>query len=439
MDRNLFGTDGIRETVGVPPLTTSGLSSLGAAIAQWACNKHGKTPNILLTCDTRISRDWISSALSVGLLLAPTAIYQAPILPTPAACNLLRNQKKFDCGIIISASHNPYHYNGIKIVDNRGCKITNNDEKQISAYYHQQQPNSYEIFGRAINYNHAEQEYIDTICELFPASFLKGKKIVLDCANGATYHIAPKVFQKFGANVTAIHTKPDGININEQCGTLHPAALQKYVIKEHADVGFAFDGDGDRVIGVNRHGHIKNGDDMLAILSNHPRYQQEQTIVGTIMSNHGLDLFFRQQNKKLVRTAVGDKYVANYLQQHRALLGGEQSGHIIMNDYLSTGDGMVTALRILETMLHTENNDLETFVQYPQIIINLPVHQKRNLNDPAIATIIADHENQLENGRLVIRYSGTENVLRIMVEDREQTKVNQISASIAHNLQTALQ
>ncbi len=439
MTHNLFGTDGVRTTVGISPLTHTDIPRLGYALGFWALKKYGSPLRIILAHDSRISGEWVSSSLTSGLLLAPITVEYAGVLPTPAVCNLLKQRTDLHLGIVISASHNAYQDNGIKIIDRVTGKISRQDEETISSYYHQPFQPSYRTFGALQFYENAAHDYLENVRTIFPSDLLAHKKVVLDCANGATSFVAPGLFEAVGAEVVAIHHTPNGTNINNQCGALHVEKLQKLVLKEEADIGFAFDGDGDRVMAVTKHGTVKNGDDMLALLTNHPAYQQEQTIVGTIMSNHGLDLFLRSQNKQLVRTPVGDKYIADYLQQHNGLLGGEQSGHIILNDYLPTADSIVTALRIMEIILKTKNWDLHTFTHYPQMLVNVPVGCKKNLRDPEIAAIIADYETQLNTGRLVVRYSGTENLLRIMVEDTEQTTAQRISSALAITLQKELQ
>ena len=439
MVNNMFGTDGIRTTVGISPLTSPDIPRLGHAIAQWALEKYGAPLNILLAHDTRASGEWMSAALTSGLLLAPITVHYAHVLPTPAVSNILKQRDDLHVGIIISASHNPHQDNGIKIVDRITGKISSKDEEIISSFYHQPHQYTYGTFGKLQFCEKSAQDYMNNIVKLFPHNLLAGKKIVLDCAHGATYKIAPTVFTRLGAQVITIHNQPNGTNINDQCGALYVSTLQQTVIQENANIGFAFDGDGDRVVAITQTGTIKNGDDMLALLTDHPTYQKETTVVGTVMSNHGLDLFLQNKKKRLVRTHVGDKYVADYLQKHNRLLGGEQSGHIILNDYLPTADSIATALRVLEIILQTNNWNMHTFKQYPQVLINVAVGCKKNLKDPTIAAIIADYETQLHAGRLVVRYSGTENVLRVMVEDDEQKTAQQISASLASTLQKELQ
>ena len=438
MGNNLFGTDGIRTTVGSGPLTHTNIPRLGYAIACWATKKYGSPLRIILAHDSRISGEWMSSTLMSGLLLAPITVEYARVLPTPAVCNLLQQRADLHLGIVISASHNAYQDNGIKIIDRITGKISQEDEETISTWYHEQTLPSYREFGALNLYENAHQEYIRDVSNRFPSDLLAHKKVILDCAHGATSFVAPALFRAVGAEVIAIHNTPNGTNINDQCGALHVNKLQNLMLKEHADIGFAFDGDGDRVMAITKQGTVKNGDDMLALLTSHPAYQQEKTIVGTIMSNHGLDLFLRTQEKQLVRTPVGDKYIADYLQQHNGLLGGEQSGHIILNDYLPTADSIVTAFRIIEIISQTDNWNLNTFTHYPQILVNVPVGQKRDLQDPSIAAIIADYEAQLNTGRLVVRYSGTENLLRVMVEDTEQQTAQRISSSLASTLQKEL-
>lgn len=438
MGNNIFGTDGIRTTVGSGPLTHTDIPRLGYAIACWATKKYGSPLRIILAHDSRISGEWMSSSLTSGLLLAPITVEYARVLPTPAVCNLLQQRADLHLGIVISASHNAYQDNGIKIIDRITGKISQKDEETISTWYHKKTVPSYREFGSFQLYNGAAQEYVADVNNRFPSDLLAHKKVILDCAHGANSFVAPALFRAVGAEVIAIHNTPNGTNINDQCGALHVNKLQNLMLKEHADIGFAFDGDGDRVMAITKQGTVKNGDDMLALLTSHPAYQQEKTIVGTIMSNHGLDLFLRTQAKQLVRTPVGDKYIADYLQQHNGLLGGEQSGHIILNDYLPTADSIVTALRIIEIISQTDNWNLNTFTHYPQILVNVPVGQKRDLQDPSIAAIIADYEAQLNTGRLVVRYSGTENLLRVMVEDTEQQTAQRISSSLASTLQKEL-
>lgn len=436
--RNLFGTDGIRSRVGTPPLTYLDVPRIGYAVGKWALKRYGTPLRIILAQDSRQSGEWMSIALATGLMVHPIAISYAHTLPTPAICNLLRQGTDFDLGIMISASHNVYHDNGIKIIDRTTGKISLKDEEIISELFYTQKMPSYASFGTFTSYPLASSLYIALISQLFSANLLAHTKIILDCANGATSAYAPTIFENIGAQVIALNTKPNGTNINEQCGALHVQHLAHTMHIHNAALGFAFDGDGDRVMIMTKDGTIRDGDDMLALLSLHQAYRAEQTIVGTIMSNHGLDLYLKENHKQLIRTPVGDKYIADYLQQHHLALGGEQSGHIILNDCFPTADCIVTALRIVEAIIQTDTWDFTTFTHYPQMLVNVPIRHKKNLEDPAIAAIIADYELQLHTGRLVVRYSGTENVLRIMVEDRELQTAQRVSNALAHTLQKEL-
>ncbi|MDP3889561.1 MAG: phosphoglucosamine mutase, partial [bacterium] len=351
----MFGTDGIRCPVGTPPLSFEQLPRLGHAIGTWARNKYGSYPTILLAHDTRISSSFIKASLTSGLLLSPVTLYDAQILPTPAVCNIITNNPQFDFGIIISASHNPYQDNGIKLIDAKTGKLDEGDEREISQLFLKEQYYSYDCLGTTYTWPDASKTYLEQVITYFKPNILSGITVVLDCANGATYKVAPELFQTLGAHPIVLHDSPTGTNINADCGSLFPNTLQHAVLKHNATLGFAFDGDGDRVIIVNKDGEIKNGDDILALLTSHPNYQNQKQIVGTIMSNQGLSSFLGEKGKQMIRTQVGDKYISKLLEQEQLLLGGEQSGHIIMRDYLSTGDGIFTALRITETMILTNN------------------------------------------------------------------------------------
>jgi len=435
----LFGTDGIRNHVGHIPFTPEALPRLGTAIARWALHTHAHRPRILVVHDTRISCSWVLSALESGLLQHPITLRDAHTLPTPAACLLAHINDDIDCGIIISASHNPYHDNGIKIIRKNG-KISAEDELLITQFFYDAAPPSidYNNLGCRTAYSTAVNEYIEHIVNIFPPQFLAGKKIVLDCAHGATYLVARTIFERLGATTHMLHDAPDGLNINQACGALHPECAARTVTEVGADAGFAFDGDGDRIVAISADGSIHNGDSILALLLDHPRYKDTSHIVGTIMSNHGFAHFLNQRDKKLVRANVGDKNVALSLETNNLLLGGEQSGHIIMRDYLNSGDGIFAALRLLETISLTGNWAMRTFTPYPQILINVPVCEKKDLSCPPLSTIIDEYENQLHAGRCVIRYSGTENLLRIMVEDDTLEHATVIGTALSQKLSKAL-
>lgn len=437
---NIFGTDGIRRSIGTYPFTLDALPQLGSAIARWAEQKYGNNPTILLGHDTRLSCDFVKSGLKFGLLRHGVTLYDAGVLSTPAVCFLTKNHSLFDCGIVISASHNIHTDNGIKIIDGNNIKLTLEDEQQISALFDNdaEQPVLYTNLGKQECWDKGEQEYIDQIVGLYPRHFLQGYTIVLDCAHGSTYKLAPRIFKRCGARVISLHKHPNGENINHHCGSQHPETLQQTVLAYKAIAGFAFDGDGDRVIAVNKHGEVKDGDDIIALLLEHPQYMDQQYIVGTIMTNEGLNVFLQEKNKHLLRTPVGDKYVAQKLDDIKASLGGEQSGHTILRDYLKTGDGIMTALRVMETIISTNNTTMRTFTHYPQKLINIPIKEKKDLTQEPLASIIKKYEKQLQKGRIEVRYSGTEYCARVMVEDIDAETTQRIAHNLAQELQTAL-
>jgi phosphoglucosamine mutase len=433
--RNLFGTDGIRGCVGDAPLTIDGLHRLGNAISLWAQKKYGAHPTFLLAHDTRVSCSLVKSLLKSGLMLHPVRVYDGDVLPSPAVVQLLYQHPQFNAGIIISASHNPYHDNGIKLVDGALGKISLEDELLITHYFDAHQIEcDYASLGMEFVWSEAEKKYIDYVVKFFKNNFLHGIKIVLDCANGAAYRVAPYLFRALGADVIMLHEQPNGFNINKNCGAVHPECLQKCVIEQGADIGFAFDGDADRVIAINRYGHIKNGDDILALLMQHPLYKNTPAIVGTSMTNQGFEMFLHKLHKKLIRTAVGDKYVALALAEQNLLLGGEPSGHIILRDYLNTGDGIFVALRLIETVMFLDNWEMDTFQKFPQIIINVPIEHKKDLTSEPLAQLISANQQLLIEGRLIVRYSGTEHLLRIMIEDLDHDRAQAIGDRLSKQL-----
>jgi phosphoglucosamine mutase len=435
MNNNLFGTDGIRNRVGNSPFNLPDLAKLGLAIGQWALEKYGPQAAILIAQDTRISGNWVISALESGLLMHPIALYNAHILPTPALSYIMHKKSTYSCAIMISASHNQYQDNGIKIIDALSGKLSKSDEISISKlFYDISQELNYQHFGTSQSSPDSAQIYEQLVKAQFQANFLNNKHIVLDTAHGATYRVAPEIFRQLGAQVTVINNTPTGTNINDKSGSLHVELLQKTVLETKADAGFAFDGDGDRVIAVSKTGEIKNGDDLLALLSNHPDYINQDTIVGTVMSNQGFEVYLNKKNKKLIRTAVGDKYVLEALVHDNLLLGGEQSGHIILRNIINTGDGILVALKVLESVLYTNNWNLTTFTKYPQILLNVPVKARHDLSQEPFAQLIKQAEEKIPDGRLLVRYSGTEALLRIMVEDPNENLARTLADNLAKQL-----
>lgn len=443
MDRHIkFGTDGIRGNADTFPFTNDALVALGKSFSVWASKRYATSqPRFLIGCDTRISCPRIKQALIQGITAQNGLVTDAGIIPTPAVGCLVGKKSGFSCGIIISASHNRYTDNGIKLFDPITGKLTDIDEQQIIELF-------YNFFGGSMNdapgtfpltiWNEAIISYASIICSYFPKYFLQELTIVLDCAHGATFFVAPDIFTQLGATVIKLNDQPTGMNINDTCGSLHPEKLQKAVLMHNAHIGFAFDGDGDRVIAVNKDGIIKDGDDLLAILLEHPSFKENSGIVGTVMTNKGLENLLVSRNQKLIRAKVGDKYVAQELEKENYVLGGETSGHIIIKDFLVTGDGIFVALKVLESILSSGNIAMETFEKHAQVIINVPVACKKDLASNSIKPIIDQHEQLLSGGRVLVRYSGTENVLRIMTESLHPERANSCAMSLADELTQVL-
>lgn len=438
-----FGTDGIRGNAEKFPFTNDSIYAFGKALACWAQKKYSKqNPKILLGADTRFSGDRIKQALAQGFASEGITLLDAGIVPTPAICQLIYYDQSFDAGIVISASHNPHHDNGIKIFDARRCKLNERDEKEILENFEHFYVSDFPLPTSSANLIpmiDASVRYRDKIMSCFASGFLKNVKVVLDCAQGAAYQVAPSIFSGLGADVIAIAAEPNGININDDCGALHPELLSQAVLEHKADAGFGFDGDGDRIVAVNRHGQVKDGDDMIALLLNLLAYQNLETVVGTVMTNKGFENYLAAQNKKLIRTSVGDKYIAAKLDEKQLPLGGETSGHIIIKDYLTTGDGIFVALKVLESIMSNNNWDMKTFEKYPQVLINVSVAHKQDLSQQPFAKIIDYHATLLQGGRLLVRYSGTESLLRVMTEAATLDVASSVASDLARELQEKLQ
>ncbi len=439
MNTTLFGTDGIRGTVGTSFFTADNLVKLGDALSSWIEHKYGTSSIVLLGHDTRQSASFIKMTLISRLLLKGISVYDAGVLPTPALFSLMEAHPDICCTLVISASHNPYEDNGIKVISTGNGKISLADEQAITTFYYSplSGPN-YHALGNYISYKCAQQEYIDFVSSHFSLLNLDGFSIVLDCAHGAAYKVAPILFEALGATIIPLHTEPNGKNINEKCGALDCTALQKAVVENNAHIGFAFDGDADRVIAVNNKGIIKDGDEILALLASDERYKQSNSIVGTVMSNKGFEVYLKSIGKSLIRVPVGDKYVAQKMQELNCLLGGEQSGHIMLGDYLPTGDGIVTALKIMQVIIASNNLEMKTFTRFPQVLINVVVNHKENLDESPLSDIIKEYQDKLKDGRLLVRYSGTELLLRVMVEDQEYEHAQIVCAQLAKCLQGEL-
>jgi len=435
---NLFGTDGIRSKVAEGILNQNDLINLGKSILIWAKQKNS-VPRILIAYDSRISGPWIKNLIISGLIQYKSEITDSGVLPTSAIYNLVEKQKLFDLGIMVSASHNPYYDNGIKIIDKHHGKLTKEDELQISQIFQQKKfdPIDYDNLGK-IEYSPKQKEiYKISLESYFQPDFLKGSKIVLDCANGAFSNIAPEVFENFGAKVIVINNYPDGKNINKNCGSTSPFGLQLDVKKQNADMGFAFDGDGDRILAVNKNSILKDGDDIISFLLNNQKYKTETKIVTTIMSNYGFEIHLKEKKIDLIRTQVGDKFVLQELKKNNLLIGGEPSGHIILRDYLNSSDGLFVALRIAETVQQTKDLSLSSCIKFPQITINLKISSKENLDNEPFCSIIKKYQNELERGRLIVRYSGTEPLLRLTAESPNITQVKNLLLKLEEELNLA--
>ncbi len=406
----LFGTDGIRGKWGVGILHEDSVKQIGKAIAAWSFSLSA-TPRILIITDTRESCSIMKACLKVGLLSFPVTVFDAGVAPTPFAFHAF-NYGEFDCAVVISASHNPYHDNGIKILDKNNRKLSSHDESTISNLI-QSPINTTETYGTDISTYNVAEMYYHHVSRYFNNNFLSGINVVIDCANGAMSAFAPHIFELLGATVITINNHPNGRNINASAGALYPEVLQHTVLQYNADIGFSFDGDGDRVIACSRDGVIKDGDDILALLAS---YYKTTTVIGTVLTNYGLEEYLHQQNKVLLRSDVGDKNVLQMMRQSNACIGGEPSGHIIIEEFDYVGDGLMVALKIAQIMLETENYVLNTFEKYPQININVPATTKKNLAEHPFSELMQEARQQINKGRIIVRFSGTEPVLRIMIE-----------------------
>jgi len=435
MANKLFGTDGIRGKANVYPITPEMALKVGKAIAYvFGSTGHGETKAVIGK-DTRLSGYMLEAALTSGLVsMGMDAIGVGP-MPTPAVAHLTKSFNA-SCGIMITASHNPAEDNGIKIFGADGFKLPDAIEAQIEAHILGDEAAWMQAdrppIGKAHRIDDARGRYIEFAKASVKNCSLKGLKIVLDCANGAAYSIAPLIFQELGAEVIAVCTQPDGLNINENCGALHPERAGELVRQHRADVGITLDGDADRVIFVDANGKQINGDRILGMcaldLSKRNRLVKN-TLVITSMSNLGLIKAMKSAGINVEITAVGDRYVIEAMREHGYNIGGEQSGHLIFMDYVTTGDGIITALHVLKHMINTGKPlaELTSFMtEYPQVIKSIKVKEKKPIDQvPALAAIITACEKELgDSGRTVVRYSGTENKIRILVEAESEIMVN---------------
>lgn len=443
MSRKYFGTDGVRGRVGEAPITPEFVMRLGYAAGRvlTGIDSHlaaGVRPSVLIGKDTRISGYMLESALQAGLSAAGVDVLLTGPLPTPAVAYLTRALRA-QAGIVISASHNPFEDNGIKFFSADGSKLPDAIEHAIEDALEQPMqvmPSS--KLGKARRINDAAGRYIEFCKSTFPNQMdLRGLKIVLDCAHGATYHVAPDVFHELGAEVITIGNQPDGLNINDGCGSTHPHALCDKVLRHGADIGIAFDGDGDRVVMIDSTGNMLDGDQLIYIVAAH----RKQTgtlgggVVGTLMSNLGFEHALARLNIPFVRAKVGDRYVLELLNEKGWLVGGENSGHILCLDKHSSGDGIISALQVLHAV-RASGQPLQALANgltlYPQVLVNVVVRERINLDSPHIRDAVASAESELNgSGRVLLRASGTEPKVRVMVEGQQRPQVEALAQRIA--------
>ncbi len=443
MAKRYFGTDGIRGKVGERPITPEFVLHLGWAVGHVLAS-HGGRGKVVIGKDTRISGYMFESALQAGLSAAGVDIRLLGPMPTPGIAYLTRTMRA-DAGIVISASHNPYYDNGIKFFSRLGFKLPDETEHEIEKYLdHPVSCVESGQLGKAVRVNDAAGRYIEFCKSTVPLGLeLENMRIVVDCANGATYDVAPKVFKELGADVITVGIEPDGVNINASCGSTNPAALQQAVIEHGAELGVALDGDGDRLIMVDHKGEVVDGDELLFIIARDRQGNGHRNggayrggVVGTVMSNLGLELAFKDAGIPFRRAAVGDRYVGELMTQEGWILGGESSGHIICRDCTTTGDGIISALQVMAAMvnsgqtLHTLKRGMTKF---PQTMINVRLEERFSPEDSEhVQNAVRDVEAQLAGrGRVLLRPSGTEPVIRVMVEGDDAPQVETLARQLA--------
>ncbi len=452
--RKYFGTDGIRRIANTE-LTPELVYRVAKAGAYVLAKHSDHSPTILIGRDTRISGTLIESAMTAGFLSYGANVKQLGVLPTPAVAYLTRKLKA-DASVVISASHNTYEFNGVKYFSNEGTKIPDELEEEIEEVMDSGKLEELTACNDKIGIAEDARDLVDEYLYFFRKNFEEiiekynrdDFKVVIDTANGATYQIAEKVFSKLKINHKIVNNTPNGININKNCGSTHLEMLQKYVVENGYDLGVAYDGDGDRCLLVDEKGEVIDGDKILAIASNHMKENgtlKKDTLVATVMSNLGLDIYAKDNGLKLVRTKVGDRYVLEEMKKEGYNLGGEQSGHIIFLDYNPTGDGILTSLMIISILLEKggKASDLEKIINiYPQVLVNAQVSNDKKYDfdkDAVIRNTIEQVEKEFKgNGRVLIRASGTEPLVRVMIEGKDQEYITEKAKSIAELIEQRL-
>jgi phosphoglucosamine mutase len=457
--KKLFGTDGIRGVAGRPPLDPPTVYAVGLALAHHLTpDQAGMPPAVLIGQDTRESSDWIAATLTAGLTRAGATVENAGVITTPAVAFLTRAHR-LHAGIVISASHNPWQDNGIKLFGPDGYKLPDSTELAIEAeiFRHLEKnpdgpdidPYAFEALPPLIN-EADRAEYICFLLAAVPGLSLDGRRIVVDCANGAAGSIAPQLFAQLNGNgggeVILTHSSANGRNINENCGALHPEVVAAEVVLHKASMGITFDGDADRALFADENGKVVNGDAVLLLAARDLAERgllNNSTVVATTMSNMGLEAALKRSNIKMLRAPVGDKYVLEQMLATGAALGGEQSGHIIFSGRSTTGDGLLTALLLLD-IVHRSGQTLAQLTadlkSFPQVIVNVHVREKRPLDEiPAVVAAIAEAESELaDSGRVVIRYSGTEALARVMIEAESEARMRHHATAIADAIRSEL-
>ena len=445
----LFGTDGVRGVANVFPITAEISMQLGRALAYMIRNGEHRH-RVIIGKDTRLSGYMIEQALSAGIMSMGVDVVLVGPMPTPAVAHLTRSMRA-DAGAVISASHNPYQDNGIKFFWRDGFKLPDETESKIEQLIFEKSLDSLRptatAVGRAVRMDDAQGRYIAQVKSTFPTELtLEGLTLVVDCANGAAYKVAPTVLEELGAKVIELGVTPDGKNINDRCGALHPEALQKAVLKHKANLGIALDGDADRLIVVDEKGVVVDGDAIMAICTGELVARKElakKTLVSTVMSNIGLERAVAQWGVKVVRTKVGDRYVVEEMRKHGYNFGGEQSGHLVFLGHATTGDGTLAALQVLAVMCRAGKPMSELtkiFEPVPQVLLNVMVKEKRELSKlPTVLKTIAGVEKKLgKDGRVLVRYSGTEAKVRVLVEGIDAKKIRAWAEEIGESLKKAL-
>ncbi len=445
--RKLFGTDGVRGVANVEPITSETALRLGRALASVFKKPDGRHHRILIGKDTRLSGYMLETALESGICSMGVDVWLVGPLPTPGIAFLTRSMRA-DAGIVISASHNPYEHNGIKFFSRDGFKLDDQTETGIEELVFNDEKLAHmraraDAIGKAARIDDAIGRYLVFLKTCVPRNVtFDGLKVVIDCANGAGYKVGPDALEELGADVTALGVDPDGKNINLDCGALHPGRMAETVVRTGADAGFALDGDGDRVVMADEHGELMDGDDLMAMLGLKLAAEgrlNSSTVVATVMSNFGLEQALRPAGIRLVRTEVGDPSVARAMRANGYNLGGEQSGHIILTDYSTTGDGLITALLTLSHMVESGKplSNLRTMRRVPQILENVPVRERIAFSSmPDVARLIASAEERLAgSGRLLVRYSGTEMMARVMIEGENASEIGALAREIGAAIQ----